>query len=1134
MKPIVKHYIALALLLLLQTSLLAQQYPVQANLNVITPCPNKLSSFFPLSGSRLSLSLLLTDFAQPEVQVRLHVKIEGAGLTIQSQTNLSLPVFTLQGGVPLTLGQQVEPYFRTANLLASGNGATQFMQNGVLPEGFFTITITVLEHRRNVQISNPARSFAWIIVNDPPLLVTPGNNQTIEPGGIQNIFISWIPRHVVTPTSGSQITYNLSLWEVPQGFDPQMVVNTLQPIETVSTLSSNVIWGPDKTALTPGKRYVVAVKAIDPNNEVTFKNNGVSAAHSFVYGQPCLTPINLSHSNVYFQTADVAWYPLGSAQNFRVEFKAASEPNDAWRNLDVAQTSTTITNLSPNTQYNYRVSAVCGNFVSSPTANRNFTTLTIPPLDNECTSDISVPQTDETPLLTSLPFGQLFMAAGFPVEAGQTIQVAPNTFDGSGIITLPLFNFGIRANLKGVKVNHSLQMVAGTVEAVYGDSLVLLGGTDDTPSGPGSVDFSNPNDTVFLEAPIDSVYMNDDGTWTVVDTNGDTTVISPGEGGTLVVGSDGNGVVIIDGVAYPVTVDTNGSGSGSGDGSGSGSTINPTSLCSQTVTFAPGGSMHKYGFDPYKEALPPGTYNTINAGGQTLHLPWKSVATGGSDRLLATPKTDSTLTFAYQGGMPLTGISTQDGRHVWTLNPPGGEDNLLALCQADSSGNASVAGGVRVKSYDLKRHRVAVVPVGTSQPAFTRQELQTALNAIYAQAVTEWEVTLEQPLDATGLTTTLEVNTTDYSNDMRAMMRAYVMQRNRVPGTTYLFIIPGFADNSSMVGYMPLKSGYGFLTPTATTRDAAHELGHGVFNLRHTFSSNNVITLPEGSTQNLMDYSQGTELFKYQWDFIHNPEGGWFLWEDSEEGAARMAGLHYNNELLNENQILYFFPEKAQNLELVAGKISNGVLESENVKWTHKGVTESEKSPSFTQDISIQYFADQDSVVVSGKQGYLFFLNIERTVVLKKLSTNLSQVIEDYCNSLIELRTQFNELQAQLERPDHIDPIVWNNSQLAYSRKMSVHTTPQGEVNENDTFNQLLFQMHALDLEMEAIEDFDALYQEALSRRSSDDLWDAFVQEVIGLLPYANPLNNRETLEGEMLEQLLIKTREVLLNPSGN
>ncbi|MDX9769989.1 MAG: fibronectin type III domain-containing protein, partial [Tenuifilaceae bacterium] len=511
MKPILKHSIALALLLLLQTSLLAQQYPVQANLNVVTPCPNKLSSFFPLSGSRLNLSLLLTDITQAEVQVRLYVKIEGAGLTIQSQPNPSLPVFTLQGGVPLTLGQQIEPYFRTANLLATGNGALQFLQNGVLPEGFFTITITVIEHRRNVQISNPANTYAWIIVNDPPQLVTPSNNQTLEPGGIQNIFISWIPRHVVNPTSGSHISYNLSLWEVPQGFDPQMVVNTLQPLETVSSYSPNVIWGPDKTALTPGKRYVVAVKAIDPNNEVTFKNNGFSAAHSFVYGQPCLTPINLSHSNVFIQTADVAWYALGAAQNFRVEFKAASEANDAWRNLDVNQTNTTISNLAPNTQYSYRVSAVCGSFVSNPTANKSFTTLSIPPLDKECTSDISVPQTDESPLLTSLPAGQLFFAAGFPVEVGPTTQIAPNTFNGKGIITLPLFNFGIRANLKGIKVNHSLQMVAGTVEAVYGDSLVLIGAPGTTQSGPGSVDFSNPNDTIILNTPIDSVYMNDDG-----------------------------------------------------------------------------------------------------------------------------------------------------------------------------------------------------------------------------------------------------------------------------------------------------------------------------------------------------------------------------------------------------------------------------------------------------------------------------------------------------------------------------------------------------------------------------------------------------------------------------------------------
>ena len=352
--------------------------------------------------------------------------------------------------------------------------------------------------------------------------------------------------------------------------------------------------------------------------------------------------------------------------------------------------------------------------------------------------------------------------------------------------------------------------------------------------------------------------------------------------------------------------------------------------------------MHRFGFDAYKEAMPPGTYHTINVGEQTLHLPWKSVATGGSDRLLASPKTDSTLTFAYQGGMPLTGTPTQDGHHVWTLNPPGGEDNLLALCQADSSGNASVAGGVRVKTYDLKRHRVAVVPVGTSQPAFTKQELQTALNAIYAQAVTEWEVTIEQPLDATGLNTTPEVNTTDYSEDMRAFWRAYVMQRNRVPGTTYLFAIPGFKDNPSMAGYMPLKSGYGFLTPQATTRDAAHELGHGVFNLRHTFSTNNVVNLPEGDTQNLMDYSSGTELFKYQWDLIHDPKGGLYLFQEEGEGAStwnpvdKLHALLFNH-VYDNNHIGSMHYLKAIEDAIAKGNddtLSLAYTENESKRWT--------------------------------------------------------------------------------------------------------------------------------------------------------------------------------------------------------
>ncbi|ALO13904.1 hypothetical protein L21SP5_00224 [Salinivirga cyanobacteriivorans] len=133
----------------------------------------------------------------------------------------------------------------------------------------------------------------------------------------------------------------------------------------------------------------------------------------------------------------------------------------------------------------------------------------------------------------------------------------------------------------------------------------------------------------------------------------------------------------------------------------------------------------------------------------------------------------------------------------------------------------------------------------------------------------------------------IERPNTDYSNEMRAVWESFLASMQYDPvqqGQAYLFVIPGITEGGDVRGYMPIKSRYGFVTADATTRDVAHELGHGVFNLRHTFSEENSFTLPQGETDNLMDYSTGTELWKYQWDFIHNPEGGWHIFEEVEEG----------------------------------------------------------------------------------------------------------------------------------------------------------------------------------------------------------------------------------------------------------
>jgi predicted chitinase len=46
--------------------------------------------------------------------------------------------------------------------------------------------------------------------------------------------------------------------------------------------------------------------------------------------------------------------------------------------------------------------------------------------------------------------------------------------------------------------------------------------------------------------------------------------------------------------------------------------------------------------------------------------------------------------------------------------------------------------------------------------------------------------------------------------------------------------------------------------------------------------------LPQGTTDNLMDYNGGTALYKYQWDYIHDPQTMLFAWaEEEEEGAMK-------------------------------------------------------------------------------------------------------------------------------------------------------------------------------------------------------------------------------------------------------
>jgi len=206
-------------------------------------------------------------------------------------------------------------------------------------------------------------------------------------------------------------------------------------------------------------------------------------------------------------------------------------------------------------------------------------------------------------------------------------------------------------------------------------------------------------------------------------------------------------------------------------------------------------------------------------------------------------------------------------------------------------------GQCRVVSYAGKVIPLYLIPVGEAA-TYNQQAIAEAINRIYRQAAIQWQVqwmpafsTSDWDTQGKGIFINSDANSRmDYTESMRALVRAYKKAYSTDRDAVYVFLVNLPCSDASLKGFMPFNKQFGFVFVKATgtsdeaiARAAAHEAGHGMFNLRHTFSQKNVVHLPEGKTDNLMDYSAGTALFKYQWDEIHDPKRVWFSWLESEE-----------------------------------------------------------------------------------------------------------------------------------------------------------------------------------------------------------------------------------------------------------
>jgi hypothetical protein len=217
--------------------------------------------------------------------------------------------------------------------------------------------------------------------------------------------------------------------------------------------------------------------------------------------------------------------------------------------------------------------------------------------------------------------------------------------------------------------------------------------------------------------------------------------------------------------------------------------------------------------------------------------------------------------------------------------------------------------------------------------------LAQQINALYRQAVAGFRVEVLPNLEVEDLSGNVIFSNADnaflsrYTSHMNKVIRTFKRAGNPLDGDTYyLFLIPNPTTDPRQ-GYMPINGQCGFVflnnvSPEGVARVAAHELGHGVFRLYHTFSSDNRYILPEGTTDNLMDYNGGTALYKYQWDYIHDPQTMLFAWGEEEEEGAMIGIPDIIKQIREANtrgeKTLKIVQDKCQKWAMKNFKLGNG------------------------------------------------------------------------------------------------------------------------------------------------------------------------------------------------------------------
>jgi len=908
--------IFIACLFFLNCKLNAQNYPIQTTVFLTPPYTLSLPQY--ASSDRLNIQLLNKDFATPVVQVYLQLRIDGPGITLETKpTYRSAIPITLTAGIPTLLsGQDIADLFNTNNLVLQGINESQFLAGGAyLPEGLYSFSIMAKEYHNALQVSNWGTATTGIFKHLPPIINLPLDQSYVSNQTPQFFQIQFTPRHTISADLMQSVRYRIRMNEVyptTRNANEVMLSSSLPFFETITDQTS-FVYGASEPLLIEGRTYALQVQAIDVNGKSIFDNNGFSQVVSFVYGSACPTPQNIITTAGDGTGLQINWDANQRCRSYVVYYKEEGQKN--FLSTQAFSNQLRIPQLKANQIYQIKVSGVCAETESDPSALYNFKTIqkesAYQQFAKQCGKPLPSIDLSNAQALLSLENGDVIKAADFDVKV--TAATGGNGwFSGAGFVTLPFTGkVPLPCTFDHIFLNTDKRLIKGEIKLLQAPleisdrTVKNLGKTWRTLFGNNWNRYTDINYT----GSITKVTRSDNGDLLIEGSNGSqklpkgsNTVLTDANGKKYFISAGGQVSEAEGPSTAPIVKDLK-----SGEGT-------PKSLPpGMAKVFFNVNVQEGYDAMGLAQLTAGKTYDQLESNDTTYYAAWKLIQSAEKITL------EAEVVQSKKWPCPLDSIRfvRSDG----TLLPFTRKGNLFSIqatgrlnLYADAIwavANYSVApkqasqrwilGKLNLINVDVKKQNLVLVPVNGLGADLQAAALENKMNQLLKQYALQFNVKLGEGLnvkDYDATTEVLEAEKTDvqlgYSNALNRFITAYKnkqpwLQKNRNNDTNYIFVLNLSKD--AVKGFMSLGESYGFVflnNAELNPHTLAHELGHGRFQLEHVFGMD---LNKAANTQNLMDYAAPFALLNFdQWMQIFDPQLKVNLFANEDKSKALAIG----------------------------------------------------------------------------------------------------------------------------------------------------------------------------------------------------------------------------------------------------